>query len=219
MIKTEHLSKYYNKNGRVVKALENANLEVSKGEWVAISGPSGSGKSTLLMVLSGLMQPDGGGLTIDNTDVLGMTQSQKAKWRQAHVGMVFQEFYLFPYLSVLENVLFAAKEQNQAIQAKAFNVLELVGLHEHAMHRPDELSMGQRQKTAIARALINDPELLLVDEPTGNLDPRSSMEIMDIFRALHVRKSTIVLVTHNPDVARCADTRYELSLGIIAKSG
>ncbi|OGJ87363.1 MAG: hypothetical protein A2268_14515 [Candidatus Raymondbacteria bacterium RifOxyA12_full_50_37] len=219
MIKTEHLSKYFNKNGRVVKALENANLEVSKGEWVAISGPSGSGKSTLLMVLSGLMQPDGGGLTIDNTDVLGMTQSQKAKWRQAHVGMVFQEFYLFPYLSVLENVLFAAKEQNQAIQAKAFNVLELVGLHEHAMHRPDELSMGQRQKTAIARALINDPELLLVDEPTGNLDPRSSMEIMDIFRALHVRKSTIVLVTHNPDVARCADTRYELSLGIIAKSG
>jgi putative ABC transport system ATP-binding protein len=213
MIKAENLNKIFKKNKSVIKALDHVSLEVEQGEWLGITGPSGSGKSTLLLALAGLIQPESGSLFIGGEDILVKSQGQKSAWRQANIGMVFQEFYLLPYLTVLENVMLAGTANYHELKKKAVRILESVGLSERAGHRPEELSVGQRQKTAIARAVINDPGLLLIDEPTGNLDPESSDDIMQIFKKQNESGTTLVLVSHNPAIIDIAGKKLHLEGG------
>ncbi|MFH1760162.1 MAG: ATP-binding cassette domain-containing protein, partial [bacterium] len=176
-----------------------------------------SGKSTLLLTLAGLIQPDKGSVIIGRENIVEKSQSRKTDWRRKNIGMVFQGFYLLPYFTVLENVLFAAQKKGCVIQRKAVEILESMGLSERILHRPDELSMGQCQKTAIARAIINAPRLLLIDEPTGNLDPQSAEDVMGIFKDLHEKQTTLILVTHNPSIADYADSHYNLENGVLKR--
>jgi putative ABC transport system ATP-binding protein len=203
IIQAKNLSKIYCKDGsgRVI-AVDNVSLEIRHGEFVAIMGVSGSGKSTLMNILGCLDKPDSGSLVLDGSEVSQLDDEQLAKIRNQKIGFVFQSFNLLARTSALENVelpLIYSNKQNITQQAK--EALQAVGLADRMDHHPGELSGGQQQRVAIARALVNDPEILFADEPTGNLDTRSSLEIISLFTELNNSGRTIVLVTHEPDIA------------------
>lgn len=207
IIKTLHLTKIYGKGEIQVTALDDVSIEMKTGEFVAIMGPSGSGKSTLMNILGCLDHPTSGQYFLAGEDVSRLDKSQLAQIRNQRIGFVFQSYNLLPRTSALENVMLTmlynhdgqltAAEQ----EAKARKVLEAVGLGDRIEHQPHELSGGQGQRVAIARALINDPLLLLADEPTGNLDSRSGEEIMALLTELNAQGSTIIMVTHEDDIA------------------
>src|SRR5438552_11497281 len=217
LIKVE---KTYRSGEMEVRAVRGVSLEIRRGEFVALMGASGSGKSTLMNLLGALDRPTGGSYLLDGTDVSHLTRDQLADIRNGKIGFVFQGFNLLPRTSARENVelpLLYGKHQltNQELRERADRVLASVGLQGREDHHPSQLSGGQQQRVAIARALINDPEVLLADEPTGNLDSQTSVEIMGIFQELNKRGITIIMVTHEADIAAYAKRNVIMRDGLI----
>jgi len=206
-IDCRNLSKTYERGAMSVRALKDVSFRVMRGEFVAIMGPSGSGKSTLVNLLGALGTPTTGELLIDGEAVSGMSDDRLAHLRNSKIGFVFQQFNLLPRMSALENVVlplsYSRRPGAEKIKRAAAQ-LEAVGLADRLHHRPNQLSGGQQQRVAIARALINDPRILLADEPTGALDTTTSHEIMGLFSALHAAGNTVIVITHEPDIAAYA---------------
>jgi putative ABC transport system ATP-binding protein len=196
-----------------LRALDGVTFTVAPGEWVALMGPSGSGKTTLINILGGLDTLTSGRVIVDDVDLSKRTESQLVRYRAEKVGFVFQQFHLIPYLSALENVMLAQYFHSITDEKQAQDALRRVGLGDRLTHLPAQLSGGEQQRVAIARALINQPKLILADEPTGNLDEANEALVIDIFRALHNAGHTILMVTHDPDIARQAGRRIELAHG------
>ena len=217
MIELDDVHKHYRKKGGGdVRALDGVSLQIERGERVAIVGASGSGKSTLMNILGLLDRPDSGRHRLDGQDVSSLGPTAQAKLRNAKIGFVFQAFHLLPRASALENVeLPLIYSDRPAIDGLGRRALDLVGLADRATHTPAELSGGQQQRVAIARALVNEPDLLLADEPTGNLDAHSAAEILAAFEALSATGRTIVIVTHDPEVARRCPRRIRIEHGRI----
>lgn len=212
------IQKSYKVGNEIVQALKNIDLQIDKGEYVALMGPSGSGKSTLMNIIGCLDSFSNGKYILNGTDVSLMTENKLAEVRNKEIGFVFQTFNLLPRMDALENVALplvyaglSKKERN----ARAEEVLIQVGLKDRMKHKPNELSGGQRQRVAIARGLVNNPSILLADEPTGNLDTKTSVEIMALFRDIHKNGNTIVLVTHEEDIALNAKRIVRLRDGLI----
>lgn len=218
VIATRGLTKVFGLNGNAVHALRGIDLDVRRGEFVALVGPSGSGKSTLMAILGCLDSPTGGTYALDGQAVEGLSGSALARIRNEKVGFVFQTYNLLPKATVARNVelpMLYAGVGGRERRARALELLEKVGIPEKAGRLPAELSGGQRQRVAIARALANRPALLLADEPTGALDSKTGAEVLALFRDLHAQGHTVVLVTHDPSIAALAERRVELHDGLI----
>ena len=219
MIRLEAVERHYAMSGQTVRALAGVDLQIEHGEFVAITGPSGSGKSSLLNVLGCLDRPDAGRYLLADQDVALLDDDAASAIRNRRIGFVFQSFHLLPRLSVLENVLLPRRFARPALpnlEARARMLLERMGLGERLDHRPNQLSGGQMQRAAIARALLLEPALLLADEPTGNLDSRSAADVLALLEEVHAGGQTVVLVTHDDDVATRAQRRVQLRDGRIA---
>ena len=218
VIDINHLSKIYIMGEQRLHALRDITLSINRNEYVALMGPSGSGKSTLMNVLGCLDTPTGGDYFLNKTNVSQMSDNELAIVRNKEIGFVFQTFNLLPRISSLDNVaiplIYAGLSKKERI-AKAKQAMEMVGLGDRMDHKPNELSGGQRQRVAIARAIVNDPAIILADEPTGNLDTKTSLEIMSIFEKIHNAGNTIILVTHEPDIAEYAHRIVRLRDGLI----
>lgn len=218
IIHLEDIRKSYIMGKQVLPVLKGISLSIFKNEYVALMGPSGSGKSTLMNILGCLDTPSGGKYVLNGHDVSKMEDNELADIRNKEIGFVFQQFNLLPRLTALENValplVYAGKGKRERNE-KAMHVLDLVNLSDRSHHKPNELSGGQSQRVAIARALVNDPAIILADEPTGNLDTKTSYEIMEIFGKIHSNGNTVVLVTHEEDIANHAHRVIRLRDGII----
>jgi putative ABC transport system ATP-binding protein len=220
VILTHHLTREYHMGAEVVHALRGVEIQIKKNEFVAIMGPSGSGKSTLMNLIGCLDSPTGGEYWLNGHRVSELDDDELARIRNQEIGFVFQTFNLLPRATALHNVelpLVYAGISAKERRARAMDALTRVGLADRVQHRPNELSGGQRQRVAIARALVNRPSILLADEPTGNLDSATSEEIMTFFEALHREGQTIVLVTHEPDIAAHALRQVHLLDGRVAR--
>jgi len=221
VLKTENMSKTYTMGKREVRVLSDLNLQVNKGEFVAIMGPSGSGKTTLLNVLGCLDKPSGGKVILDGVDISGLPEKELYKIRRNKIGFVFQTFNLLPYLNASENVelpMECVKKFKSEKRQRASELLKLVGLSGREEHRPQRLSAGEQQRVAIARALANDPAIILADEPTGNLDTENKYEIFRLLGNLNIeRGTTVVVVTHDNQVASHTERMLLLKDGKIAK--
>ncbi len=218
LITLDNIQKSYFMGGEALKVLKGISLEIHKNEYVALMGPSGSGKSTLMNILGCLDSPTGGKYILNGKDVSGMPDDDLATVRNKEIGFVFQQFNLLPRLNAAENVALplvyagvGKKERNE----RAEEALRKVGLQDRSHHKSNELSGGQIQRVAIARALVNNPSILLADEPTGNLDSKTSIEVMEIFSKLHDAGNTVILVTHEEDIARYAKRIIRLRDGHI----
>src|SRR5438309_2306734 len=222
MIKLKNVSKLYpakaEENGGVIRALDDISLAVEPGEWLAMMGPSGSGKSTMVNLIGCLDRPSSGEIWLDGQDVSKISGAELNRVRAEKIGFVFQQFHLIPYLTAIENVMLAQYFHSMTDEQEALEALQRVGLGERANHLPSQLSGGEQQRVCIARALINDPKIVLADEPTGNLDAVNEEIVLRLLRQLHQQGRTIVMVTHDPVVARLADRRIELHHGKIAAS-
>ena len=204
VIEITNLAKTYIMGLEKVYALKGVSIDINKNEYVALMGPSGSGKSTLMNLIGCLDTPTSGEYILDGNNVSKMSDSELAEVRNKQIGFVFQTFNLLPRMSALENValpLVYAGLSKSAREKRAAEVLAIVNLADRMTHKPNELSGGQRQRVAIARALVNNPSIILADEPTGNLDTKTSIEIMSIFEEIHANGNTVILVTHEPDIA------------------
>jgi len=220
IIETTRISKIYKMGNQTVEALKSIDITIDRGEYVAFMGPSGSGKSTLMNIIGCLDTPTGGTYILNNNDVSDLTENELANIRNKEIGFVFQTFNLLPRASALENValpLIYAGFSKSEREEKAMIALQNVGLETRSDHKPNELSGGQRQRVAIARALVNDPSIILADEPTGNLDTKTSYDIMDLFHQLHSAGNTIIMVTHEDDIAHYAHRIVRLRDGLIEK--
>lgn len=217
IVRVEHVHKYFKRGGERLDVLSGLSLDVQEGEFVALMGPSGSGKTTLLNLIAGLDTPSEGTIEIGDQVISSMSEGQLAKWRTRNIGFVFQFYHLLPVLTAFENVelpllllpLTATQRKEQAL-----NALQLVGLSNRMQHRPGQLSGGQQQRVGIARAIVTDPTLIVADEPTGDLDAKSAIEILDLLCEIRrLLKKTIVLVTHDPRAAERADRILHLEKG------
>ncbi|WP_262914555.1 ABC transporter ATP-binding protein [Pontibacter vulgaris] len=218
IIETHNISRVYHMGSETINALKSVSINIQKGEYVAFMGPSGSGKSTLMNIIGCLDTPSGGQYILNGNDVSNMTDNELAEIRNKEIGFVFQTFNLLPRQTSLENValpLIYAGYNKSEREERAQLALESVGLGNRGKHKPNELSGGQRQRVAIARALINNPSIILADEPTGNLDSKTSYEIMELFENLHAKGNTIIMVTHEEDIAKYAHRIVRLRDGLI----
>ncbi len=218
IIEINNLIKHYHVGTETIRALRSVSLTINKNEYVAIMGPSGSGKSTLMNILGCLDTPTGGDYVLNNTNVSHLEDDQLAEIRNKEIGFVFQTFNLLPRYSALENVslplIYAGVNKEERLE-RAENVLVSVGLEDRMTHKPNELSGGQRQRVAVARAMVNSPSIILADEPTGNLDSKTSIDILNLFDQIHKRGNTIILVTHEEDIAQHAHRIIRLKDGMI----
>ena len=218
IISIQDLAKTYVMGAATVHALKSITLDIARNEYVALMGPSGSGKSTLMNLLGCLDTPTSGEYELNGINVSTMVDSDLAEVRNREIGFVFQTFNLLPRLSSLENValplVYSGMSKSKRL-ARAQEVLDMVGLGDRVEHKPNELSGGQRQRVAIARALVNNPAIILADEPTGNLDTKTSIEIMGIFEEIHKNGNTVILVTHEPDIAEHAHRIIRLRDGLV----
>lgn len=219
ILKVENLTKIYGKGNNKVVALDNVSFTVEKGEFVAIVGASGSGKSTLLHLIGGVDRPDSGKVFIDDKDIYKLDDDKLAIFRRRQVGLIYQFYNLIPILNVEENITLPLSLDNRDIDNKRLNeMLKLLGLERRRKHLPNELSGGQQQRTSIGRALITNPTIILADEPTGNLDSKSSDEIVALLKKSNKDyKQTIIMITHNMEIARCADRIIKIEDGKIVK--
>ena len=220
LIKTEDLWKIYEMGAEKVNALRSVSVEVDKGEYVAIMGPSGSGKSTLMNLIGCLDTPSRGSYYLNDKLVSQMNDDELARIRNKEIGFVFQTFNLLPRATSVHNVelpLVYNGTESESRKRKAREALKMVDLEDRATHKPNELSGGERQRVALARALVNNPSLILADEPTGNLDTKTGTEIMKIFEKLHHQGNTIIIVTHEHDIATYADRIFYIRDGAIEK--
>jgi putative ABC transport system ATP-binding protein len=217
MIQLKNIKKIYNQGKKnEVTALNNIDLDIKQGEFLSISGPSGSGKSTLLNIIGTLDRPTEGDIRIDGKDVSLLKDKELSDFRRNNIGFIFQLYNLIPVLSAFENVKLPLLPYRGNIDKEAKNLLEKVGLKERLTHLPSELSGGEQQKVAIARALINDPEILLADEPTGNIDTKAGNEIIELLKKLNKeRKMTVIIASHNLDIVRKTERVVELRDGVI----
>ena len=222
IVRVRNVSKRFSRDGFEVVALERVNLDIHEGDFFALMGPSGSGKSTLLNLLAGIDRTTEGEVEVLGTQLARLSESQMATWRNSHIGYIFQTFNLVPVLTAFENVelpLLLTKLSKTQRRKNVETALELVGLSERMNHQPRQLSGGQEQRVAIARAIVTDPDLILADEPTGNLDARSGEEIMQILSTLNRElKKTIMLVTHDPHAASFATQQMHLEKGVLTES-
>lgn len=202
IIHTNDLMMDYNANTR---ALNNVNLSIYKGEWVSIMGPSGSGKTTLLNIIGCLDKPTNGSIILDKTEVNKLNQNELTKFRRENIGFIFQQFHLVPYLTAVENVMLSMYFHSLADEDEAYEALKKVGLEHRTHHIPPHLSGGEQQRVAVARALVNEPKILLADEPTGNLDQENGRVVLELLKLLHKEGNTIVLVTHEPSIGKLGD--------------
>ena len=220
ILETKDLRKIYGSGENEVHALDGVSISVEEGEFVAVIGTSGSGKSTLLNMIGGLDRPTSGSVTIRGKELLKMKDEELTIFRRRNIGFVFQNYNLLSRISALDNValpLIYAGVSSRQRSERAMEVLEAVGLGPRAHHQPNELSGGQQQRVAIARALVNNPRIIMADEPTGNLDTKSTHEIMEIFEKLHAEGRTIILVTHEPEIAACASRQLLVRDGKITR--
>ena len=212
MVVLENVVKAYRTGSGQVKALDGVNLRIEEGQFVVISGPSGSGKTTLLMTMAGMLRPSGGKVSVGGSELYKMSIPDRASFRAGNIGFVFQMFHLVPYLNVIENVVLAGRSNDKP---KANELLKQLGLSERAFHKPSQLSAGEKQRTAVARALLNQPKIILADEPTGNLDPDNSKAVLGFLAQFHLNGGTVIIVTHGNEVARFADRTVNLQNGRI----
>lgn len=215
LLEVKNVSKLY--SGGTVKALNDVSLTVEKGEWLAIMGPSGSGKSTMMNIIGCMDKPSMGQVILDGKDITQESGKRLTQIRRDKIGLVFQQFHLVNYLTALENVMVAQYYHSMPDEKEAMEALERVGLKERAKHLPSQLSGGEQQRVCIARALINHPEIILADEPTGNLDEANENLVIDIFKKLHAEGRTIIVVTHAPEVASFAQRTIVLEHGKYSK--
>jgi putative ABC transport system ATP-binding protein len=218
IIQTTEIARRYQMGAEIINALQSVTIDISKGEYVAFMGPSGSGKSTLMNIIGCLDTPTSGTYILNDMDVSHLTENELAEIRNKEIGFVFQTFNLLPRASALDNValpLIYAGYGKYDRAEKAMQALDNVGLADRAYHKPNELSGGQRQRVAIARALVNDPSIILADEPTGNLDSKTSYDIMDLFQQLHDSANTIIMVTHEEDISHYAHRIIRLRDGLV----
>ena len=215
LLELKDISKIY--SGGTVKALNNVSLSVEQGEWVAIMGPSGSGKSTMMNIIGCMDKPSSGQVILDGKDIAHESSKSLTNIRRDKIGLIFQQFHLVNYLTALENVMVAQYYHSLPDEKEAMEALERVGLAARAHHLPSQLSGGEQQRVCIARALINHPQLILADEPTGNLDEANENLVIDIFKQLHAEGRTLVVVTHAPEVASFAQRTVVLEHGKYAR--
>ena len=213
LLELKSISKIYGD----LHALDNVSLKVEKGEWVAIMGPSGSGKSTMMNIIGCMDKPTSGQVLLDGVDISKESDRNLTAIRRDKIGLIFQQFHLVNYLTALENVMVAQYYHSVPDEAEAMEALRRVGLADRAKHLPSQLSGGEQQRVCIARALINYPELILADEPTGNLDEANENIVLDIFRQLHAEGTTLVVVTHDPEVGEVAQRTVVLEYGKITR--
>jgi putative ABC transport system ATP-binding protein len=209
LVQVENLRKEFGN----VRALDDVSFRVNAGEWIAIMGPSGSGKTTLINILGGLDTPTAGQAIVDGTDVARLDEAGLTRFRAEKIGFIFQQFHLVPYLTAVENVMLAQYFHSTTDEKEAQQALERVGLGDRIEHLPAQLSGGEQQRVAVARALINHPKLILADEPTGNLDEANEEIVLSLLRELHTEGHTILMVTHAPSIGRLADRRIEFAHG------
>lgn len=217
MIELRNIVKTYKRGSETVYALKGIDLYVKKGEFLAVTGPSGSGKTTLLHIIGCLDEPTSGTYKIDGIGIKNLSESELVKIRRERIGFIFQQFYLIPGLTVWENItlplIFGRRSKDKK---DILSLLDYVGLKDRIYHTPKELSGGEMQRVAIARALINDPEIILADEPTGNLDTENSERIFELLYSLHEKGISVIMITHNPDLAKRAERIITLKDGILS---
>ena len=212
LVRLEGVSRHF----ATLRALDQVDLEIRRGEWLAVMGPSGSGKSTLVNLLGALDRPSAGRILVDGVEITALGESDRVRYRREKIGIIFQQFHLFPYLTALENVMVAQHYHSVVDASEAAAALERVGLSERARHFPPQLSGGEQQRVCVARALINQPALILADEPTGNLDAENEDKVLRLLQELHAEGHTLVTVTHAPKIGHLADRRVELHHGRLA---
>ncbi|MDR1622286.1 MAG: ABC transporter ATP-binding protein [Synergistaceae bacterium] len=217
ILELKDVSMIYGAGGQV-KALQNINLTVVQGEWLAIMGPSGSGKTTMMNIIGCMDRPTSGAVILDGQDITKLSPRALTAIRRDKIGLIFQQFHLIPYLTALENVMVAQYYHSMIDEAEALQALTRVGLQDRAKHLPRQLSGGEQQRVCIARALINYPKLILADEPTGNLDEANEKIVLDLLRRLHAEGSTIIVVTHAPEVGEHAEKTIFLEHGRVVKT-
>ena len=213
LLELKNVSKIYGD----LKALNDVSIKVEKGEWVAIMGPSGSGKSTMMNIIGCMDKPSLGEVLIDGVDISKEPQKKLTDIRRDKIGLIFQQFHMVTYLTAVENVMVSQYYHSMPDEEEALEALERVGLRDRAKHLPSQLSGGEQQRVCVARALINHPELILADEPTGNLDETNENIVLDLFRQLHNEGTTLIVVTHDPEVAEAAQRTIVLEHGRVAR--